>query len=73
MGDIIFAISDKLNIPPFITQAILLVIVFIAYVVLSPGKMNLVGYIIFGAVSLIVVIITALMHGKRYFKRPSDW
>ncbi|MDC0415779.1 hypothetical protein OAM12_00780 [Candidatus Pelagibacter sp.] len=73
MGEIIFAISDKFNIPPFITQAILLVIMFVAYVVLSPGKMNLTITIIFGVVSLIVIIITAVIHGKRYFKKPSDW
>ena len=69
----IFAISDKLNIPPFITQAVLLVVVFVAYAILSPGKMGITGLIIFGIVSLIVMIITALMHGKRYFKKPSDW
>ena len=73
MGEIIFSISDKFNIPPFITQSILLLIVFVAYVVLSPGKMGVTGFIIFGIVSLIVMIITALMHGKRYFKKPSDW
>lgn len=73
MGEIIFSISDKFNIPPFITQSILLLIVFVAYVVLSPGKMGVTGFIIFGIVSLIVMIITALMHGKRYFKKPSNW
>ena len=69
----IFAISDKLNIPPFITQAVLLVVGFVAYAILSPGKMGITGFIIFGIVSLIVMIVTALMHGKRYFKKPSDW
>ena len=73
MGEMIFAISDKFNIPPFITQAVLLVVVFVAYAILSPGKMGITGFIIFGIVSLIVMIITALMHGKRYFKKPSDW
>ena len=73
MGEIIFSLSAKFNIPPFITQAILLVIVFIAYSILSPGKMGAAGLIIFGIVSLIVMIITGLMHGKRYFKKPSDW
>ena len=73
MGEIIFSVSDKFNIPPIITQSILLLIVFVAYVVLSPGKMGVTGFIIFGIVSLIVMIITALMHGKRYFKKPSNW
>ena len=73
MGEIIFSISDKFNIPPFITQAILLVIVFVAYAILSPDRMTIAVLIIFGIVCLIVMIITALMHGKRYFKKPSDW
>ena len=72
MGEIIFSISAKFNIPPFITQAILLVIVFIAYAILSPEKMGVTGFVIFGIISLIVMIITALIHGKKYFRKPSD-
>ena len=73
MCDIIFSISNKFYIPTFVTQATLLVIVFVAYAILSPGRMDITGLIIYGIISLIVMIITALMHGKRYFKKPSDW
>ena len=73
MGEIIFNLSEKFNIPPFFVQALLLFIVFIFYAIFSPGKLGFIGIVIFVVISVTIILISRLVNGKRWFQKPSIW
>jgi len=73
MGEIIFNLSVKFNIPPFLVQILLLCAVFITYILLSPGKLDFVGFGIFVVISIVVILVSRLFNGKRWFQKPSIW
>ena len=73
MGEIIFNLSEKFNIPPYLIQISLLFVIFIVYVFLSPGKLGFIGFGIFAVISIVVILVSRLFNGKRWFQKPSIW
>ena len=73
MGEIIYRYAEKFNIAPFIIQTILLFICFIVLAFFSPGKMGETGVVIFGIISIVVILVSRIINGKEWFKKPSNW
>jgi len=72
MGELIFSLAEKFNIAPFLIQTVLLLFCFIGYALLAPGGMNEVGAVIFGIISIVVIIVSRLVNGKAWFQKPSN-
>ena len=73
MGEIIYSLAEKFNIAPFLIQIILLIFCFIGFALLAPGGVDEVGAVIFGIISVVVIIVSRIGHGKEWFQRPSKW
>ena len=73
MGEIIYSLAEKFNIAPFLIQIILLIFCFIGFALLAPGGIDEVGVVIFGIISVVVIIVSRISHGKEWFQRPSNW
>ena len=73
MGEIIYSLAEKFNIAPFLIQIILLIFCFIGFALLAPGGIDEVGAVIFGIISIVVIIVSRIGHGKEWFQRPSNW
>ena len=72
MGEIIFSLAEKFNIAPFLIQIVLLIFCFVAYALLAPGGIDEVGAVIFGIISIVVIIVSRLINGKIWFQKPSN-
>ena len=73
MGEIIYSLAEKFNIAPFLIQIILLIFCFIGFALLAPGGIDEVGAVIFGIISVVVIIVSRIVHGKEWFQKPSNW
>ena len=72
MGEVIYSLAEKFNVAPFLIQILLLIFCFIGYSLFAPGGMNEVGAVIFGIISIVVIIISRLVNGKAWFQKPSN-
>ena len=72
MGEIIFSLAEKFNIAPFLIQIVLLLFCFVGYALFAPGGIDEVGAVIFGIISIIVIIVSRLINGKIWFQKPSN-
>ncbi len=68
-------ISEKFDIAPIVPQIILLIIFGILYNSLAPGGLGLHrdynGLIIYLGISFIVIVISILINGKNWLRKPS--
>jgi len=72
MGEVIYSLAEKFNVAPFLIQILLLIFCFIGYALLAPGGMNEVGAVIFGIISIVVIIVSRFVNGKAWFQKPSN-
>ena len=68
-------ISEKFDIAPIVPQIILLILIGILYNSLAPGGLGLhrdySGLIIYLGISFIVIVISILINGKNWLRKPS--
>ena len=72
MGEIIFSLAEKFNIAPFLIQIVLLLFCFLGIALLAPGGIDEVGTVIFGIISIVVIIVSRLINGKIWFQKSSN-
>ena len=61
-----------LQIAPFLIQIVLLLVCFVGYALFAPGGIDEVGAVIFGIISIVVIIVSRLINGKVWFQKPSN-
>jgi hypothetical protein len=72
MGEIIFSLAEKFNIAPFLIQIVLLLFCLVGYAFFAPRGIDEVAAVIFGIISIVVIIVSRLINGKVWFQKPSN-